>query len=84
MKLQSNRILGVVVLLGGAMLSWMAIAAGSVPEDQLGDPLIGHLAEHTFRYLTLAIAALISGGVLFVIGGHRRAPAAQDDFASSD
>ncbi len=75
--MQSSRMLGIAALLGGAIVLWIAAASANVANDQLGDPIVGHFAQHTIRYLVLATAALLTGGFLAVAGGLRTPLAAQ-------
>jgi len=61
-----------MVILGSVMLAWMTVASMHASYDQIGDPLIGHLAEHTMRYLAVATVALFSGVALVVVRIGRR------------
>ena len=76
MNLQINRVLGVAVIVGGAILMAMAIASASVSTDQLGDPFVGHFSKHTIRYFVIAATALFSGVIIAAIGSPDRNAAA--------
>jgi hypothetical protein len=75
-----RKILAIVMILGGGMLAWMAIAASTAPVDQLRDPFVGYLADYAPWYVAVASAVLVIGVVLFVAGGSkkRRVHAATD------
>lgn len=74
--MQASRILGAIVIAGGAILMAMAIASANVPADQLGDPFIGHFTKHTIRYFVIAAAALFSGVIIVAIGSSHLRPTA--------
>jgi hypothetical protein len=66
------------------MLGWMAVASMNASYDQIGDPLIGHLAEHTMRYLAVATVTLFSGVALVVVRVGSRGRARRDTAMPSD
>ena len=66
--MSSIRILGVAVLIGGAVLLAMALLAASSPADQIGDPFVGDLTKLTIRYFILAAATICAGGTLIAFG----------------
>ena len=66
------------MILGGVMVGWMTVASMHAPYDQIGDPLVGDLAEHTTRYLAVATVALFSGVALVVVHVGKGARARRD------
>jgi len=65
--MQGHRFLGIAMVLAGAMLMWMVVAATTVSEDQLADPLVGHLAQNSIWYIGVATVIGISGVIVFVL-----------------
>ena len=63
--MQGHRFLGVAMVLVGAMLMWMVVAAATVADDQLADPLVGHLAQNSIWYVGVAAVIGLFGGIVF-------------------
>jgi hypothetical protein len=66
--MQGHRFLGIAMVLAGAMLMWMVVAATTVTQVQLDDPLVGHLARNSIWYAATAMVVGLLGGVVFFRG----------------
>jgi hypothetical protein len=60
--------LGGIVIVGAAILVFIAFASMNVAANELGDAFVGHVSKHTIRYLIIAAAALVSGMMIVVFG----------------
>ena len=72
--MQGHRFLGIAMVLAGAMLMWMVVAAATVTQVQLDDPLVGHLARNSIWYVAAATVVGLLGSVVFfpLAPGNRR------------
>jgi anaerobic glycerol-3-phosphate dehydrogenase len=75
--LNSNRLFGAAIVLGGVILMGMAIASTNATPEQLGDPFVGHFTKHTIRYFIIAAGAVFSGGIIATFGSLRSRPSAR-------
>jgi hypothetical protein len=66
--MQGHRFLGIAMVLAGAMLMWMVVAAATVTQVQLDDPLVGHLARNSIWYVAAATVVGLLGSVVFFRG----------------
>jgi uncharacterized BrkB/YihY/UPF0761 family membrane protein len=67
----ATRIVGLAVLVVGAVLLVFAYQASQAPLDQLAEGLTGRYSDKTMWYLVGGIAAVIVGGGLAAFGRAR-------------
>jgi drug/metabolite transporter (DMT)-like permease len=65
------QIVGIVVLVLGAILLGFAYHSSNAPLDRLSNTLTGRFTDETMRYLFLGAAAAIAGVLLFLFGKRR-------------
>jgi LPXTG-motif cell wall-anchored protein len=65
------QIVGIVILVVGAILLGFAYHASNTPLDQLSNTLTGRFTDQTMWYLVLGAAAAIAGVLLFLFGKRR-------------
>jgi len=65
------QIMGVVILVIGAILLGFAYHASNAPIDRLSNTLTGRFTNETMRYLVLGAAAAVGGVLLFLFGKRR-------------
>ena len=71
--MNSNRLFGAAIVLGGVILMGMAIASTNATPEQLGDPFVGHFTKH----MIIAAGAVFSGGIIATFGSLRSRPSAR-------
>jgi drug/metabolite transporter (DMT)-like permease len=65
------QIVGIVILVVGAILLGFAYHASNAPLDRLSNTLTGRFTDETMRYLILGAAAAMAGVLLFLFGKRR-------------
>jgi hypothetical protein len=70
--MNDKRILGVVLLVIGAVLLYFGFQATDAPLEQARESLTGDYSERTMFYLIAGGAAAIGGIALLVVGSRRR------------
>jgi hypothetical protein len=70
--MNDKRILGVVLLVIGAVLLYFGFQATDAPLEQARESLTGDYSERTMFYLIAGGAAVIGGIALLVVGSRRR------------
>ncbi len=66
-----QRIIGLVLLIGGIILIVVGVTASRSFADQVSNFFTGHLTETTLWYIIGGIAAAILGLVLLLVRGRR-------------
>ena len=65
------QIVGIVVLVVGAILLGFAYHASNAPLDRLSNTLTGRFTDETMRYFLFGAVAAIAGVLLFLFGKRR-------------
>jgi hypothetical protein len=65
------RVIGIALLVAGAVFLVMGINATDAPVEQLSHSFFGRYSDQTAWYIAGGIAALVAGGVLALTGGGR-------------
>jgi threonine/homoserine/homoserine lactone efflux protein len=63
-----GRVLGIVALVGGAILLYFGLNASDAPMEQLNETLTGSYSDRTMWYLVGGAAAACGGVVLLLLG----------------
>jgi hypothetical protein len=66
-----NRITGAAVLAVGAVLLTLAYRSTNAPLEQLSETMTGRYSDGIIWYFAIGIAAVVGGGLLVALGGHR-------------
>lgn len=64
-----NQILGAALFAVGVALLVFAYRASNASLERISDTLTGHYSDQTMWYLILGVGGVISGGLLFALGG---------------
>jgi uncharacterized protein YjeT (DUF2065 family) len=70
--MNDKRILGIVLLVIGAVLLYFGFQASDAPLEQARESLTGDYSDRTMLYLIGGAAAAIGGIALLVVGARRR------------
>ena len=62
------QILGIAVLIAGAVLLGFAYNASEAPVEKISNALTGRYSDNTMWYIMIGIVMLVTGGVLAVFG----------------
>jgi drug/metabolite transporter (DMT)-like permease len=66
-----NRILGLVLLVVGAILLVFAYRASNAPVDQISNALTGRFTDQTMWFVILGGIGVVAGGLLAAFGSRR-------------
>ena len=67
----TKKILGLVLLVVGAVLLYFGLQAADAPLEQARESLTGDYSDQTMVYLICGAAAAVGGVALLVLGGRR-------------
>jgi hypothetical protein len=67
----TKKILGLVLLVVGAVLLYFGLQAADAPLEQARESLTGDYSDQTMVYLICGAAAAVGGLALLVLGGRR-------------
>jgi len=71
--MNTARILGIMILVVGAVLLAIGFDSSDAPADQIANAFTGRYTDRTMWYIITGVVAIIGGGLLAFLGHRARA-----------
>jgi hypothetical protein len=69
--MDGKRVIGIVLLVVGALLLYFGLQATDAPLEQVRETVTGDYSDNTMMYLIGGAAAAVAGAALLFFGGRR-------------